>query len=461
MQLSRTACTILTTLWIALSWAAATAKAQDPEPSDQAYGEVVSVYVVDIDVRVTDRDGNPVSGLSAADFTLREDGDEVEITNFSEVPARPKPERPDESEEPTLDESVPSALIVFVVDDTAIEPRNRKRAIEQIGAAIDRGFDPYTAATIAVIDGGLRILGQPTGDATQLRAALAQLGDAPPSGITRQRERDAELREVLIDVGETMSQFRSQVIESNDAVRELNALTRRVQTEVGRRRAENLDSFAAMGGLIEALARMPGRKAIVYTSQGLAMRPGQAALEVIREALAEISARGDGEAFSASVDARSAMLTALDDQIRAQKRRPSRGNAPPQDLIAVSALAAKAGVSFYAWKAQGNLGVASAEFGPEAGLALTTSVRDARERSLTETLNVLADETGGRVAIGAGFEELVERAIADFGGYYSLGFSPTHGGDNQLHKLKLKVRGRGLDVWYPRSYVALPPAGSR
>lgn len=426
--------------------------AQEPEAP---FAETVNVNVVNVDVRVTDRQGNPVAGLTAADFTLREDGDGVEITNFLEVPPRPK----GPAAQPAGDAAeAPSALLVFLVDDTTVEPRNRKRGLEQIRASVDEGFGPSTAATVAVIHEGLRILVQPTGDAGQLKAALQQIEEDPARGIIRQRERDAELREVLTEVGETLNGFRAGLIDSNDAVRQLNTLTRRVQNQSNRHRAENLDSFAAMGGLIEALARMPGRKAIIYVSQGLALRPGQASLEVIQQAFAEISAIGDGEASSGSIDARSAALGALSDQVRSQKRRTGQKSAPPDDLIAVSALAAKAGVSFYAWKAQSNLGVATAELGGEAALNATTSVRDARESSLTETLRILADQTGGRVAIGAGFDGLVARAITDFGGYYSLGFTPAHGGDNQLHKLKVKVRRRGVDVWYPKSYVALPQA---
>ncbi|MEM9597508.1 MAG: VWA domain-containing protein [Acidobacteriota bacterium] len=446
-------------LWIA------PAVAQDAPPpggAEPAYGEVVSVHVVNVDVRVTDRDGRPVRGLVAEDFTLREDGEAVDITYFSEVPPRPgapAAEAPADgaSDGETEDDAdVPSALLVFVIDDTAVEPRNRQRALEQVRDALDRGFDPYTAVTVAVIDGGLKILAQPTGDVSQLRAALDRIAEAPPQGIVRQRERDAELREVLSDVGGILREVRSGVTEPEEGVRRLNALVQRVQIESGRRRDENLDSLAALGGLVEALQPMPGRKAIVYLSQGLALRPGQAALDAILPALSEITS-GGGVAPSSSIDARSAALGALDQQVRVQKRRP---DGPAEDLVAVTALAAEAGVSLYAWRATDDLGVAPAELGGDGALGLTASVRGAREDSLTETLDALADGTGGRVALGPGFEGLVEAAVASFGGYYSLGWSPGHGGDRKLHELEVKVQRRGTEVWHPESYIALPPPGS-
>jgi hypothetical protein len=42
--------------------------------------ESVQVNVVNVDVLVTDRDGRPVTGLTAADFTLYEDGKPMSIT---------------------------------------------------------------------------------------------------------------------------------------------------------------------------------------------------------------------------------------------------------------------------------------------------------------------------------------------------------------------------------------------
>ncbi|MEO1367837.1 MAG: hypothetical protein AAFX50_11735, partial [Acidobacteriota bacterium] len=55
------------------------------QSGDESFGEVISVHVVNVDVRVTDRQGQPVHGLDVGDFTLREDGNRQDITNFREV----------------------------------------------------------------------------------------------------------------------------------------------------------------------------------------------------------------------------------------------------------------------------------------------------------------------------------------------------------------------------------------
>ena len=55
-------------LILGLSLAAAS---QSPEP----FGEVIDVRVVNVEVVVTDRDGNRVAGLQPGDFRLRVDGE--------------------------------------------------------------------------------------------------------------------------------------------------------------------------------------------------------------------------------------------------------------------------------------------------------------------------------------------------------------------------------------------------
>src|SRR5262245_66606809 len=66
-------------------------------PAAQRKALPPSIDLVEIDVGVLDRKGQPVSGLSAADFTVKEDGSPVEVKTFTEV--RPTPNDPDRSEE--------------------------------------------------------------------------------------------------------------------------------------------------------------------------------------------------------------------------------------------------------------------------------------------------------------------------------------------------------------------------
>jgi len=50
---------------------------------DSGLGEVVRVRVVEVDVQVTNKKGQPITGLTADDFVLFEDGQPVPIEYFS------------------------------------------------------------------------------------------------------------------------------------------------------------------------------------------------------------------------------------------------------------------------------------------------------------------------------------------------------------------------------------------
>jgi hypothetical protein len=62
--------------------AAAVAAAHAQEPAVEVFLDRVEVDVVNLEVVVTDRRGNPIRGLTRDDFVVLEDGKPVELTNF-------------------------------------------------------------------------------------------------------------------------------------------------------------------------------------------------------------------------------------------------------------------------------------------------------------------------------------------------------------------------------------------
>ncbi|MEM8996502.1 MAG: VWA domain-containing protein [Acidobacteriota bacterium] len=446
-----------------------TAWGPSPAPGqsgDEPFGEVISVHVVNVDVRVTDRQGEPVHGLDVEDFTLREDGKRQDITNFREVlPATAADGAGEAGGAGASDAELPG-LLIFLLDDVSLPAQARARAIRQVDALLDGGIDAETAVAVATVGDELRIYAQPSTDRAATRKALETITPAPPLGLTRQQERASYLREILRDVGETVQEVRAGVVDTEQGVRYLTALMRQVEGEAQRRRGETLGTYQGVATLLDALGTIDGRKGLVFLSGGLEIRPAQAEIDVIQEALSELSTRSREDDLNSnftnnpdSLDSRSAALGALTDQAPRRPYRKRQEEPLPDELGTITALAAHARVSVYPWRIHGNLGVADATLGGEAGLGASPAVRNTAEAGLNEALRVLADETGGSAAIGSSLDDLVRRAEDDLGGYYSLGFSPTHGGDNQLHKLKVKVRGRGLQVWFPKTYYARAPDG--
>src|SRR5688572_395803 len=85
-------------------------------------GETIEVTVVNLDVVVTDRNGNRVRRLTAADFEVLENGQPQPITNFSEIAPAATP-----SPAANLD-NPPRAIVVFV-DSLSLDFFNRKRVL--------------------------------------------------------------------------------------------------------------------------------------------------------------------------------------------------------------------------------------------------------------------------------------------------------------------------------------------
>ena len=143
--------------------AAGQAAAQDPG----AFVDMVNVSVVNVDVYVTDKKGNPVTGLTKDDFQLFENGKPVEITNFYAVkdgkataqpsdlarrrPRRAGPGAAPASSRPDLDqvrtpEDQRLRLIVYI-DNYNLQPFNRNRVMRELRAFIGDQARPRTTSS--------------------------------------------------------------------------------------------------------------------------------------------------------------------------------------------------------------------------------------------------------------------------------------------------------------------------
>ena len=140
--------------------------AQDSPPDMPRFGERVEVNLVEILVRVTDRDGRPVRGLQREDFQVSEDGEPVEITNFLAVEDRrvvvdrlaPRDETaaPVEEARPApapaaVADAGPLYLAIFI-DNSTLQHRNRKKALAGVQKFIDDQLGPTDRAMVAVIN---------------------------------------------------------------------------------------------------------------------------------------------------------------------------------------------------------------------------------------------------------------------------------------------------------------------
>src|SRR5262245_10811235 len=123
-------------------------KAEAAEVSAGFAGETVNVNVVNVDVYVTDKKGNRVTGLTQGDFEIFENKRPMAITNFFAMDAgkpiapAPLPAAPAEpGAAPAVAEPAPAIgpapedqrlLLVVYVDNFNLRPFNRNRVLREL-----------------------------------------------------------------------------------------------------------------------------------------------------------------------------------------------------------------------------------------------------------------------------------------------------------------------------------------
>lgn len=78
-------------------------------------------------------------------------------------------------------------------------------------------------------------------------------------------------------------------------------------------------------------------------------------------------------------------------------------------------------------------------------------------QSLQSPLRMMADDTGGRAIINANdVGPDLDKVASDFSTYYSLGYTPSHGGTGRYYKIEVKVKQKGMRVRHRNGYRDKP-----
>ncbi len=410
------------------------AGAQQPSNSSPAtaFSESVDVRVVNVDVRVTDRKGRPVKGLSRDDFKLFEDGEEVKITNFSELGEEARGEgRPEALEAASAPRPAtalsasgepPPQLAIFL-DQAHLDPGGRRRLIAGLETFV-QGLDPDVAAMVASQAGGFQIVSLPTTDRQVTLAALRKQATVAGGAVLEDRER----RSARASLRETLEQYGS----CETALPEMLAAAREYGEVAGDSAQKTIDGLAL---LVASLRGLPGEKVVLLGSNGFAERPG---LELLR------------------------YVVDLCPQSEREVATYYHENDLSGAYLRLAADAAANRVTFYSLEATGlttDADVTEGLAGDRPGKLSRPSVLTKRvERANVQSpLFLLADQTGGTAVLNANrFEAPLDRVAADVATHYSLGFAPAHGGDGRLHHLEVEVPGRGYEVRFRKEYRDKP-----
>ncbi len=418
-------------------------------PAAARVSELIEVRVVNVDVTVNDRKGRPVAGLERADFEVQVDGKAVEIVNFYAVEPASSPRGGAGTTLPAIDTTPPETgtaparplQLAILVDSSNVEAHARNEALERMRdflrahlragaqvmlAAPRRGANAGTVAPYNVFTDRLDLV----------ERGLDELAATPA-----QDRRLAEFREILQDIGVSLAASSASV---RGRVRSLEARIRAFSAEASRGTAR---TAADLRRLVDRLAGLPGRKAILYLGGGLSLRPGEALSGALNQAIGRY-------------------VTQLPEGARAPDLPAPSPDDDSGELLALARYASVRGVAFYAVAVGDPMPGASATISRgsvEAGSGATPgqeeswapAVGNRRQFDLESSLQLLAGATGGLATGGRDLGRLLDRLLEDSRAFFSLGIQPPDADPGEVHRLEVRIRGKRLRVRHRETFRAM------
>ncbi len=391
------------------------------ESPEAPFFDTLDVKVVNIEVFVTDKRGNPVTGLEREDFTIYEDRQPITVTNFYAV-ANGQPVVPVEGGEVVAEARDPRLRVaripenqrlhvVVYVDNFNIEPFHRNRVFRQLRQFL-RSLDAGTRVMLVSYDRTLKIRQRFTEDTGLVTAATFELEELSGGRLQQNRERRAILK----------------AIDNAESGESILARTRQHATSVMNDLRFTLD---ALRDTIASLSGLPGRKAVVYVSDGLPMVPGRDLFFHIQRKFEDLSAILESHQLNAN-----------------------------REFQVLANQANSGGVTFYTIDASGLLSLTSGN----AENARASSVDggsifadEMNQDNLQASIQYIAERTGGTSIVNVNdIGRLLGRVGTDFKTYYSLGYTPARAGDGRYHEVEVKVAKKGLTVRHRDGYRDKP-----
>jgi VWFA-related protein len=362
--------------------------------------------LVRIDVEVIDGSGKPIKGLRADQFSIADDGKEQKISVFSYADIEkvetagndnaapvivPVDSRTARGADAVSDQVRDRRMIVLFFDMTSMETDDMIRAHDAAQKFLKQQMTPADLVAVVVFSSRLSVLANFTNDRATLNKAVAQLVPGVSSQIASPLYAAAQNGEY-------------------DVQQDLGAAYTPDETEFN---VFNTDQkLAAVEGLANVLANIPGRKALVEFTGGIT-QTGEENRAELRSAT-DAANRADVSIYS--IDARGMFAT------------PPGGDATT---------AAATGTSMFSG-------------------ASVYHQTDQREDS-RDTLATLSTDTGGRAFFDLGdLSDAFPKIQQDNAGYYLVGYTLPEGvkRDGSWHSVRVKVNAPGAHVRYRNGYYA-------
>lgn len=402
----------------------------------------ISTNLIQVDVTVTDKKGNPVKDLKAEDFEIYENDKNQQITNFSFVELQPdksllnKPAetiitKPNKNSIPIP--SIPNQLrpeqvrrtFALIVDDLSLSFTSTDTVRSALKKFVDEQMQPNDLVAIIRTSGGTGVLQQFTSDKRMLYAAIERIRWYPGGrgNVSAFAPVESTLKEEM--KGSSMS---GSSPEGEEEEREANR-----EFDQFREDFFAVGTLGAVNSVVGGMRELPGRKAVVLFSDGFKLYSTYRAAE--------------GKEIKPGINQR--LITAF------------------QHL---TDLANRSAVIVYTMDARGLINpMLGAEdrvyMDPldETMAKRLDAVENERSAALQDSqqgLRVLAQQTGGFAVINNNdLSRGMERVLNDQKGYYLLGYQPDDETFDpkkaRFNKLVVKLKRSDLSIRYRSGFYGI------
>ncbi len=383
-----------------------------------------SSRLVLVDVVVTDKAGQTVKGLNAADFTILEDGKPQPIRAFEShvwqktAPSMQKINLPPNQYTNFTEQQPNSAVNVVLLDILNTPQQDQQYARKQMIEFL-RELPPGQRIALFVLGTKLRMIQGFSGSSDRLvEAAQSILSNTSPLLTT-----ESEYQDAVSDItyfadsagagGGSLGGLKAHLVGALDA---------EIAAQKDRRARLTLDAFAI---LASAVSGYSGRKNLFWLSGNFPFRLGpDFSNDPIRFP----------DNYAGAIRETAALLLA--------------------SQIAVYPIDAR-GIQTTAVSVSARPQIAIGSATDQVNLAQTQRYDDYAETK--GAMDDIARETGGQAFIGNDLKKIMERGIEQGSTYYTLAYSPAIKKWNaEYHKIEVKTAESGLKLEYRRGFYAVP-----
>src|SRR2546430_2016301 len=377
-----------------------------PQPQQQQPTFKVRVDYVEVDVVVTDRQGNLVRDLKKEDFQVLEDGKNQSINTFTfvDIPVE-RADRPlfaalpIEPDVKTNEKPFDGRVYVMVVDDLHTRFGRSQRVKGAAKQFIERRLGANDLMAVVHTAGSSDANQEFTNNKRLLLAAVDKTSGRKLDSATANKTREFNNTRDLRQQGDPLN-------DPDDAERSFNA----------RNTLDTLRNVAEWFGSVRGR-----RKAILFVSEGIDYD--------IYDMIAQNGSTHQGASM---------VMDATRDAIAAATRsNVAIYGIDPRGLTDLG----DESIEIQSYPDDTSLGIGSGSLQNELRLA-------------QDSLRVLSDETGGFAVVNKNdFATAYQRIVEDNSSYYVLAYYPPDPRPGRLHKIDVRVTRSGLAVRARKGYV--------